>query len=98
MRKLTLSVEYFNLPLFDHSLERMGGVELSELPLSIEMRKKIEEWDQIFQMTFNDEYPPNSGFKNISEMIDFNNRGLELVQKLKLELGPDFKIIYDPLR
>ncbi|QRX84370.1 hypothetical protein [Glaciimonas sp. PAMC28666] len=96
MRKLTLVAEYLTSPIFDHSVEHMGPVELSELPLSISLVKEIEEWDRIFQATLCQNYPPHSRFKIEEELQIFNEKGYQISIKLQQELKQKYEITYVP--
>ncbi|QRX81610.1 hypothetical protein [Glaciimonas sp. PAMC28666] len=96
MRKLTLVAECLTSPIFDHSVENMGPVELSELPMSIDIKKEIEEWDCIFQAAVDQGYPPYYGFKTEEELQIFNEKGYQISIKLQKELKQKYEITYVP--
>ncbi|KPC53156.1 hypothetical protein [Amantichitinum ursilacus] len=63
MKKLRFSNEYGVPPFFCPDAEAMGFMEASEPGISSQLSAEIESWDTIFQSTFHDDYPPDSGFK-----------------------------------
>lgn len=62
MIRLRLTSEYLAGPIFCPDPDRMGHVDIEDLPLSQELKAQISEWDSRYQSTFNSDYPPDSGF------------------------------------
>lgn len=98
MKILRLGVVYGAPPIFDTDIESMGYVELSELCISPSLRAQLKEWNEDFQRTLSDDYPPDSGFKSDADRHRHNSRGERLAALLQLEVGQDIKIEFIPLK
>ena len=66
------------------------------VPLSAELLDAIAAWDQRFQATLNEEYPPDSGFPTPEEDLAFINQGRELARRLKAEAPAEVVVRYAP--
>jgi hypothetical protein len=62
LKELRFGAVYGAPPIFDPDLDRMGHVEVSELNLPPPFIKDINVWNQEFQNTHCEDYPPDSGF------------------------------------
>ena len=71
-----------------------GPVQIKELPLSDLLKHDLDLWDNEFQKTFDSEYPPDSGFKTAEQKKSHTERGHELANRLRLELGESFLVEY----
>ncbi|WP_050462293.1 hypothetical protein [Herbaspirillum autotrophicum] len=96
MKIIRFVAEYLAPPFFDPSIENMGHLEPEDLPLTDALLYEVEKWNCEFQKTFNDAYPPDSGFKTDEELKFFNEIGHELAIKLQNFLGEEYEIIYFP--
>lgn len=94
---LKFGVEYLAPPLFNTCLEEMGHEELDELGLPESLLNQIKGWDRIFQETFCDEYPPDSGFKTIDEIRIHNEEGLRLCAALQEFFTSRYTVEFVPL-
>lgn len=94
MKKLRFFAEYLAPPFFDPSIEDMGHIESKDLPISTNLLNDIEKWDREYQDTFNDDYPPDSGFATLAAELDFKCRGAVLAERLNEELSDVFQIEY----
>lgn len=65
-----------------------------DLKLGHVLITKLKDWDVLYQGTFNENYPPDSGFANKNERKKFEEKGLELWQDLIIELPSTIKVIY----
>lgn len=50
--------------------------------LDLSLVNKIEIWNQLYQSTLNQEYPPESGFVNTIEMYNFEKAGIRIWKDL----------------
>lgn len=76
------------------SSEPFANINIDELNLSVSLAEKLKEWDAMFQNTFNQEYPPNSGFiTNVVESI-FEEKGISIWQEMLSELSENYEILY----
>ncbi|RYF30453.1 MAG: hypothetical protein EOO23_05105 [Comamonadaceae bacterium] len=94
MINLRLASEYLASPIFCGDLEKMGHIEVGDLPISKKLMIKIIEWDAEFQATFNDEYPPDSGFCSSDARRRHMAAGEELAQEIQQELGGGYAVKY----
>lgn len=70
----------------------MGHVEVDELPISDQLKKNINLWNDAFQKTFNEKSPSMSGFKSREEELKHANDGKRIELYLTLELGQAYAI------
>ncbi|WP_298261221.1 hypothetical protein [uncultured Litoreibacter sp.] len=83
-----LSPEYACFPLW--SVGTDGGLKNAvahSFGLPKNLADEIEAWGDIFESTYNSEYPPHSGFDSEGEVLNFKARGEELKQKLEQFFG-----------
>ena len=90
-------LEYLASPIFCDDIEEMGHVDIEELAISEKLKKAIEKWNNEFQMTFDDDYPPDSGFTSREQLNRHIQRGKVLVEELREELGAGYEILYVPI-
>ncbi|MEZ6964598.1 MULTISPECIES: hypothetical protein [Aeromonas] len=96
MIRLRLTNEYLAGPIFCPDADVMGHIDVNELPLSKDLKDKITAWDSEYQATFNNDYPPDSGF-SLPEMERRHiAEGQQLAKRLQLELGRGYKVDYCP--
>lgn len=67
------------------------------VPLSEELRKALVAWDERFQTTLNDEYPPDSKFPTSEDEAKFVAEGWELTRRLKNEVPAGTVVEYEAL-
>ncbi|MGR2741122.1 hypothetical protein ACUY1T_21980 [Billgrantia sp. Q4P2] len=96
MITLRLVKEYMAGPIFCPDPERMGHVEVDELPISQALKAQILAWDSEYQATFNDDYPPDSGFGSPEAESMHIAEGSRLAKSLQQELGGDYMVEYYP--
>lgn len=97
MKELRFGAVYGAPPFFDPEIDTMGYVEPTELELPSSLVHAIDIWNQEFQSTFFDSYPPDSGFSSREEMEWHNLRGEELADQIQHALGSDRSIRFIPL-
>lgn len=98
MKKLRFGVVYSAPPFFNPGINEMGYVDISDLNLSPGLFLRLEKWNNEFQETFCDDYPPDSGFKKNDDLLAHNALGAELVDLIRNELGSSVSIEFVPLR
>ena len=94
MTSIRLAAEYGASPIFCTDSDQMRHLELDELPISEQLRRLLKDWDEAFQVTFNDEYPPDSRFPSEQEEIYHLKMGQELSIKLREELGEGYTVTF----
>jgi hypothetical protein len=97
MKKMNFGAVYNAPPFFITDLDQMGYVEISELNISPQVSKKIENWNSEFQKTFDENYPPDSRFLDPELIKQHNARGVEITNLLMHELGDKVVIKFIPL-
>ena len=58
------------------------------------LKEIILKWDMTYQNTFNQEYPPDSMFKNSEEELEFERKGIQILKQLHYEIEKIYKISY----
>ena len=61
MMALRFGAEYGATPIFNLSKENMGHVDVEDLGILKQLSEMIVNWDNQFQRTFNEDYPPKAG-------------------------------------
>ena len=97
MKVIKLMADYHCYPLWDMSPGECGDIAPSEIPISKELQQRLLNWAAIYNETLDQNYPPDSGFKDSEEESKFSNEGKELVECLRNELGSDFSVVFDHL-
>lgn len=83
MNKLTLIESYNGTGLID---ENNNPINPSDLNLSENIIKNIQEWIGWYGDTYFD--------RDDFDIVSFNNRGIEIVKKIKIELAESYKVFY----
>ena len=96
MITIRLAKEYLASPIFCPDVDTMGHVEVEDLPISKSLIKAINDWNAEYQSTYNDDYPPDSGFNTLEEDADHVSRGAVLAERLRAELGDSYFVQYEP--
>lgn len=90
---IKLMPEYECYPIW---ISENGGIfkniPASSLDISEKLLDEITLWDKIFEDAYDRSNPIVSGIKG-DQFISFKKRGMEIYQKLKIEL-PDYEILY----
>lgn len=94
MIRLRLASEYLAGPIFCPEPDRMGHIDVDDLPLSQELKAQISAWDSEYQATFNSDYPPDSGFSSLEAKLRHIAKGEQLANKLQQELGGIYEVEY----
>lgn len=98
MKTIRFGAVYGAPPIFCADVDQMGYVEPESLPLSESLLADLGVWDHEYQVTFREDYPPDSQFPSDKDRIHHNQRGLELSRRLEEELGPDTLVEFRPLK
>ena len=74
------------------------NVEIADLDINRYLKEELEELNYLYQEIFNDNYPPESDFKDaVSEYI-FVNRVLISAELLAKEVGEQYTFVFDYLK
>ena len=94
MISLRLANEFLAYPIFCPDLEKMGHVAINDLPITECLKSDLRAWDEAYQSTYNDTYPPDSGFASHELLEAHWRQGEELLKRLQVELGDGYRIEY----
>lgn len=92
MRKIKIMADYQCFPLWEASPGVIGNIDPDGLPISHELEINLLEWANKYDLTLDEDYPPNSCFETPAEKIAFNDQGARLAKQLQEELGNQFEI------
>ncbi|MDQ3405653.1 MAG: hypothetical protein M3548_20050 [Actinomycetota bacterium] len=99
--RITLQPEWGTGPIWitrgDDISEPYDADEVTHvLDLSDELCEAIAAWDDRFQATFNDEYPPDSAFPTPDEEASWLTEGKQLAVRLRREI-PEAAVAYETI-
>ena len=95
VRTLRLMADYDSVPLTDPNQAFYTNID--QLPLSESLKKRLEDWDDAYVATLNQEDPPHSDFPTLEERKKFIEEGHALHHLLQEALKDNFVIEYEPL-
>ena len=91
MRYLKIRPEYECSPLwFKVDNEVYENINVSQTSLSNYLKDKINKWANEYDLTLNQDYPPDSKFKTHKDEINFENDGFLIWELLKKEYSKEF--------
>ncbi|MGB5595535.1 MAG: hypothetical protein WBM32_18565 [Crocosphaera sp.] len=90
--KIKLWADYGSYPIW--VVDEIDNIAPEELPLSQPTIQRLNAWQDTYDQTLNQDYPPLSAFPNQQAEIDFNQEGIRLWEQLRLELSPDYEVFY----
>lgn len=94
MKMIKLMADYYSFPLWENSPGEIGNIDPESLPLSEELKKRLDRWSEKYDSILNDEDPISSGFETKEDELSFIKEGYELAKCLQLELGDTYQITY----
>jgi len=97
MRKLLkLMADYHCYPLWDYDSQGyVMNIDPENLPISMDLKKKLNFWADTYDNTLCIDDPIKSGFQSNYEEKKFREIGIVLAQKLSEELGVEYEVIYE---
>lgn len=90
--QIKLWADYGCWPIW--SLDEPDNIEPSELPLTHETIGRLEKWQDTYDATLNQEYPPLSAFASPEAEQTFQQEGIKLWLQLRQELSPEYEVFY----
>lgn len=94
MKMIKLMADYYSFPLWNNSPGEVGNIDPENLPLSEELKKRLNNWSDKYDSILNDEDPASSGFETKQDEVIFIQEGSELAKCLQKELGDTYQIVY----
>lgn len=92
MIKIKLMPDYHCYPLWREDDYNFDNIDPYSLPISKILASDLIQWAKEYDATLNIEDPLNSGFENMEAELSFRNKGENLFERLKLELGNKYYI------
>jgi hypothetical protein len=94
MRVIKLTLEFCCWPLWEIFPDTFSeNTDPATLPISKELQHRLINWGADYDATLDQNYPPDSGFKNQEEVDAFKAEGVYLESQLRTELGSNFCVI-----
>lgn len=90
--RIKLWADYGSYPLW--GVDEIDNIAPEELPLSKETIQRLNAWQDTYDKTLDQDYPPLSDFPNQQAEMDFKQEGISLWKQLCLELAPDYEVFY----
>ncbi|HLO48831.1 MAG TPA: hypothetical protein VK211_10495 [Kamptonema sp.] len=90
--KIKLWADYGCWPIW--GVDEIDNIDPAEMPLSLETITRLNLWQEIYDATLNQEYPPWSAFPSQKAEEVFKQDGIELWKQLRFELAPDYEVFY----
>jgi hypothetical protein len=90
--RIKLWADYGSYPLW--GVDEIDNIAPEELPLSQATIQRLNTWQDTYDKTLNQDYPPLSDFPNQQAEIDFKQEGISLWKQLCLELTSDYEVFY----
>ncbi len=74
---IKISLEYGCFPLWISEKDEIySNVNHYDLNFTEDLKKNIDKWNIKFQQTLNQEYPPDSSFSSLADLIEFEKEGV----------------------
>lgn len=94
MKIIKLMADYYCFPLWNNSSGEVGNIDPESLPLSSELKLRLNEWSEKYDLILNDDDPASSDFETKEDEQAFIREGSELAKYLQIELGDSYQITY----
>jgi|GEM_PF-5261605 len=98
MIKLLVTLEWTMEPIYMESENYQDYINVNSLDIGHRLKEDIEFWNNIFQIGYNADYPPESGFTSEQANEVFfealNIEGKYLCNRLQKELGTNYSVEY----
>lgn len=84
MKQLKINVEYQCSPLWISTDGiYFANLDVHDTDFRTELKQKIISWSESFENTYNDDYPPDSGFSSFELENIFENTGVKIWNEIK---------------
>lgn len=96
MKTLKIMPEYGMYPIWitDSNGQPFENISPDELNIAESARQKLENWDMMFQNTFIEKCPPDSGFDSPELEAIFEKEGVEIWSLIKKDLFSKMNVVY----
>lgn len=90
--RIKLWADYGSYPIW--GVDEIDNIAPEELPLRQETIDRLNAWQDAYDRTLNQDYPPLSDFSTPQAKQKFEQEAIKLWQKLRVELAPDYEVFY----
>ncbi|AMX02837.1 hypothetical protein [Microbulbifer thermotolerans] len=90
VKNLKLMPDYECFALWD--IDSTDNINPASLPISEDLKKRIEKWQDVYDATLNEVDPTSSGFESPDAEQAFDIEGRAIWEELKNELGRSYNI------
>lgn len=90
--RIKLWADYGSYPIW--GVDEIDNIDPEELPLSQETIDRLNAWQDAYDQTLNQDYPPLSDFPTLQAKQKFEQEAIKLWQKLRVELAPNYEVFY----
>lgn len=97
MKNIRFGAVYSGPPIFCADLDEMGYFSPEDLKLPQALVQDINIWNIIYQNTFCESSPQESGFNTYGEMLNHNLEGEKLAIRMQIVLGSDVNVLFIPV-
>lgn len=91
-----LGAAFYAEPVSIKDSDIFNYYDVEELNISNDLKLAIKLWDDEYQATFDEEYPPDSNFATLDLAEAHKKRGADLAKRLQDELGEGYFVEYKP--
>jgi hypothetical protein len=91
-QRIKLWADYGSYPLW--GVDEVDNFAPEELPLSSETIADLHQWQDSYDATLNQDYPPLSGFSSAEVEANFKQEGVQLWKQLRQELSAEYEVYY----
>jgi len=96
-RRIKLMADYFCHPLWHNGGVDVGCIDPASLPISENLQRALDAWARTFDAILDMDDPANKGgFESPQAADDFVAQGAHLADRLRVELGSDWDVVYRP--
>ena len=90
--RIKLWADYGSYPLW--GVDEIENFAPEELPLSEDTIQRLHQWQNTYDATLNQDYPPLSGFLNAEAEARFQQEGVQLWKQLLTELSSNYEVYH----
>jgi hypothetical protein len=92
-KRLSIRTDYGAWPIWD--VDDFGYIDPAKLPLKQETIDRLNVWQDTFDATLNQVYPPDSKFPSEEAKRNWIQEGIDLWQQVQSELEPQYEVCYN---
>jgi len=91
---IKIMADYECFPLWLSYDSFFENIDPNSLQITQELKEMLGEWADKFDSTLDREYPPDSGFKTLTEEAAFKEQGLRIYEMMTAQLMGKYEVHY----